>query len=69
MSMAKESEGGVPDGERVGLEACPSRPEAQSSWVLGDQMAPEMTVGPVALPLSQHTPHLSPSPGDGRPEF
>lgn len=35
---------------------------------LGDQMAPEMTVGPVALPLSQHTLHLSPSPGDGRPE-
>ena len=60
--MAKETEEGIPDGERVGFEACPSRPEAQSSWVLGDKMAPEMTVGPMALPPSQHSLHLSPRP-------
>lgn len=62
MAMAKETEEGIPVGERVGFEACPSRPEAQSSWVLGDKMAPEMTVGPMALPPSQHTLHLSPRP-------
>ena len=62
MAMAKETEEGSPDGDRVGFEACPSRPEAQSSWVLGDKMAPEMTVGPMALPPSQHTLHLSPRP-------